>query len=63
MLFVEVGWFLDIGLRTGYKARWQRDFRVQQARAQISGLSEPQLPYPENGNNITYHIGLLRKKD
>lgn len=29
--FVEVGWFLDIGLRTGYKARWQRNFRVQQA--------------------------------
>ena len=56
MLFVEVGWFLDVGLRTGYKARWQRDFRVQQARAQISGLSEPQFPYPENENNITYHI-------
>lgn len=56
MLFVEVGWFLDVGLRTGYKARWQRDFGVQQARAHISGLSEPQFTYPENENNITYHI-------
>lgn len=40
-----------------------RDFSIQQARIQISGLSEPQFSYPENGTIHIPHMIVGRKHE
>lgn len=53
---------LDIDLGIDYEATRYGDLRVQQIRAQISGLSEHQFSHAENGNHTFTSYNCWEKK-